>query len=319
MKAIIQHRYGSTDTLALNDIDRPAPGRGQVLVRVRAAGIGPDVSHLMTGKPYLLRLMGFGLRRPRVAVRGRDVAGVVEAVGPGVSRLAPGEEVFGTCEGSLAEYAVAEEGLLARKPTNLSFEEAAAVPISGGTALQGLRDVHKGQRVLIIGAGGGVGTFAVQIAASRGARVTGVCGPAKLDMVRSLGAERVIDYTAEDITAAGHHDFVLDTAGCRKLRHLRRALTPKGTLVIVGGENGGKWVGGIDRTLRAALWSPFVGQRLRGLISTERAEDFDELRELIESGAVAPVLGRTFPLEQAAEAIDHVHKGHTAGKVVVTV
>ncbi|WP_086819974.1 NAD(P)-dependent alcohol dehydrogenase [Allokutzneria sp. NRRL B-24872] len=319
MKAIVQHRYGSTETLALKEIDWPVPGPGQVLVRVRAAGIGPDVTHLMTGKPYLVRLMGFGLRRPKVAVRGRDVAGVVEAVGPGVSRLAPGEEVFGTCEGSLAEYAVADEGVLTRKPANLSFDQAAAVPISGGTALQGLHGVHKGQRVLVIGAGGGVGTFAVQIAASRGAHVTGVCGPAKLDMVRDLGAERVIDYTTEDITAAGHHDLVLDAAGCRTLRHLRRALRPKGTLVIVGGENGGNWLGGVDRTLRAALWSPFVGHQLRGLISKERAEDFDVLRELIEDGAVTPVLDRTFPLERAAEAIDHVHGGHTTGKVVVSV
>ncbi|MFB9905768.1 NAD(P)-dependent alcohol dehydrogenase [Allokutzneria oryzae] len=323
MKAIVQDRYGSTDVLRLNDIAKPVPGDGEVLVRVRAAGVDPGVWHLMTGLPYALRVMGYGVRVPKVRVRGRDVAGSVEAVGRNVTRFKPGDEVFGTCEGSFAEYVCAREDRLALKPVNLTFEQAAAVPISAVSALQGLRDagqIQRGHKVLVIGAAGGVGAFAVQLAKMFGADVTGVCSTSKLELVRSLGADEVIDYTREDfVDGVRHFDLVLDTAGNRSLSHLRRALTPKGTLVIVGGEGGGRWFGGTDRVLRALLLAPFVSQRLRGLVSTERAEDFQLLREIIESGEVAPVIDRTYPLHEAGEAIQYVHKGHTCGKVVVTV
>jgi NADPH:quinone reductase-like Zn-dependent oxidoreductase len=238
-KAIVQDRYGSPDVLELKEIERPSVGEQDVLVRVHAAGVEQGVWHLMAGLPYLVRVMGFGLRAPKIPVRGMDVAGVVEAVGGSVTGLRPGDEVFGTCDGSFAEYARTEEERLAPKPANLSFEQAAAVPISGCTALQGLRDsgeLRAGQRALIVGAGGGVGTFAIQLARAFGAEVTGVCSTAKLDLVRSLGADAVIDYTREDFTEGGEqYDLILDTAGRRKLSDLRRALTRRGTLVIVGG------------------------------------------------------------------------------------
>jgi NADPH:quinone reductase-like Zn-dependent oxidoreductase len=321
MQAIIQDRYGSAGILELARVDLPAPKDNQVLVRVHAAGVDPGVWHLMTGLPYPLRL-GFGLRRPRTRVRGRDVAGRVEAVGAKVTRFQPGDELFGTCEGSFAEYACVREGRAAHKPANLTFEQAAAVPISGQTALQGLRDVGKvraGQRVLVIGAAGGVGSFAVQLAKAFGAEVTGVCSTTKVELVRSIGADEVIDYTRDDFTAMGRRwDLILDTAGNRPLARLRRALTAKGTLVIIGGD-GGRWLGGLDRGLRAVLLSPFVGQRLRVPISTEHARDLEALRDLIEAGKVTPVLDRTYPLPEAPEAIRYLEQGHPRGKVVVTV
>lgn len=325
MKAIVQERYGSADVLELRDIDRPAIGADEALVRVRAAGVDPGVWHLMTGKPYLVRAMGFGLRHPKVTVRGRDLAGVVEAVGPGVTRFRPGDEVYGTCErGSFAEYAATPQRLLAAKPAGISFEQAAVTPISAVTALQAVRDcarVRQGRRVMVIGAAGGVGSFAVQIAKAYGAQVTGVCSGAKADLVRSLGATGVIDYTREEIDRDGpRHDVVIDTAGNRPLRLLRRAMTPRGTLVLVGGERGGgRVLGGFDRQLRAPLVSMFVGQRLRGLIAKERAEDLEAVSRLIGSGAVTPVIDRTYALAAVPEAIRYLEKGHVAGKVVITI
>lgn len=319
MKAIAQDVYGDVDVLELRDIAQPVPGPDEVLLRVPDAGVDPGVWHLMTGLPYLIR-PAFGLRAPKTRVRGRDVAGRVESVGANVIRFRPGDEVFGTCEGSFAEYACARADRLAVKPANLTFEQAAAVPISALTALQGLRGrVRPGNQVLIIGAGGGVGTFAVQLAKSDGAHVTGVCGPSKVDLVRSLGAD-VIDYTREDFAdRAGRYDLILDMVGNRALSHLRRALAPRGTLVIAGGEEGGHWLGGIDRMLRALLLSPFVRHRLRGLISTENADDLQVLRELIEGGKLTPIIDRTFTLAEVPDAIRHVHNGHSAGKVVVTI
>ncbi|CCQ47727.1 alcohol dehydrogenase GroES-like domain protein [Pseudarthrobacter siccitolerans] len=268
MKAIVQDVYGSADVLELRDIARPGPRDGEVLIRVRAAGVDQGVWHLMAGLPYLIRLFGYGLKKPKVPVRGREVAGVVEAVGGGVTRFAPGDEVFGTCEGSFAEYACAEEDKAARKPGGLSFEEAAAAPISGVTALQAVRDagqVTVGQKVLVLGAGGGVGSFAVQLAKAFGADVTGVCSTGKVELVRSLGADAVIDYTTTDIAGAGKlYDVILDTAGNRPLSLLRRLLVPKGTLVIIGGENGGKLTGGFQRSLGAPLASLFLGPEVQG-------------------------------------------------------
>ncbi|MCO1578339.1 NAD(P)-dependent alcohol dehydrogenase [Crossiella sp. SN42] len=322
MKAITQDRYGSTDVLAFKDIPIPEPGADEVLLRVRAAGVGPDVWHLMTGLPYLVRLAGFGLRRPKVAVRGRDVAGVVESVGAGVTGFRAGDAVFGTSAGSFAEYACARADQLAVKPANLSFEQAAAMPVSGGTALQGLRDlgqVRAGQQVLVTGAGGGVGSFAVQLAKEFGARVTGVCGPSRTELVRSLGADRVIDRSTADFVDGTRYDLVLDTAGGQPLAQLRRALTPGGTLVIVGSEGAGRWFGGTDRVLRAALLSPLIGQRLRGLFSSERGADFAFLAGLAGEGKLTPVLDRVFPLAEAAKAIQYVHEGHPLGKVVISI
>jgi NADPH:quinone reductase-like Zn-dependent oxidoreductase len=325
MKAIVQDVYGSADVLELREVDRPSVGQDEVLVRVCAAGVDPGVWHLMTGEPYLVRAMGFGLRRPKVAVRGRDLAGVVETVGARVTRFRPGDEVYGTCEGgSFAEYASAPEQRLAPKPANVSFEQAAVTPISGVTALQGVRDcgrVQPGQQVMVIGAAGGVGSFAVQIAKAFGATVTGVCSTAKADLVRSLGADGVIDYTRDEVDRDGaRYDIVIDTAGNRPLSLLRRAMTPHATLVLVGGEHGGGRVfGGFDRQFRAPLVSMFVKQRLRGLIAKERAEDLQTLTGLIESGVITPVIDRTYALAEAPDAIRYLAEGHAAGKVVITV
>lgn len=323
MKAIVQDIYGSPDVLELKDIDKPVVGDDDVLVRVHAAGVDPGAWHLMTGLPYLVRIMGCGLRKPKTRVRGTDVAGRVEAVGKAVTQLQPGDEVFGACDGSFAEYACSREDKLVPKPANLTFEQAAAVPTFACTALQGLRDagnVEPGQRVLIIGAAGGVGTFAVQIAKAFGAEVTGVCSTTKTDLVRSIGADHAIDYTREDFAdGRQHYDVILDTAGNRSLSHLRRALTPKGTLVIIGGEGGGRWFGGTDRQLRALMLSPFVRQKLRPLFSMERKEDLHFLKELIEAGQVTPVIDRTYPLSKVPEALRYLEEAHTRGKVVVTV
>jgi len=324
MKAIVQDAYGSADVLELREIARPTIGTDDVLVQVRAAGVDPGVWHLMSGEPYLVRTIG-GLRKPKVPARGRDLAGVVAAAGAAVTRFRVGDEVWGTCEsGSFAEYATARQRRLAPKPAGISFEEAAVTPISGVTALQAVRDsggVQPGQRVMVIGAAGGVGSFAVQIATAFGSTVTGVCSPSKIELVRSLGAEEVIDYTRDEIDRDGaRYDVIIDTAGNRRLRVLRRVLTPRGTLVLVGGEHGGgRLLGGFDRQLRAPLLSLFVGQRLRGLAARERAEDLEEVGRLIESGAVRPVIDRTYALADAADAIRYLHEGHVAGKVVVTI
>ena len=324
MKAIVQDTYGSPDVLELRDVDMPAPKDDEVLLRVHAAGVGPDVWHLMTGLPYLMRVMGYGLRKPKTRVRGWDVAGRVESVGKDVTRFRVGDEVYGTCHGSFAEYASAPAGKIAPKPANLDFEQAAAVPISAQTALQGLRDaarVKPGDRALIIGAAGGVGTFAVQIAKAFGADVTGVCSTTKVGLVRSIGADEVIDYTSEDFAAGGpRYDVILDTAGNRTVSHLRRALNARGTLVIVGGEGGGRWFGGFDRqVLRAPITSAVVSQKLIGLTSKEASEDLVALTELIEAGKVTPVIEKTYPLSGAPEAIRHLAEGHARGKLVLTV
>jgi NADPH:quinone reductase-like Zn-dependent oxidoreductase len=325
MKAIVQDVYGSADVLELRDVDRPAPGAGQVLVEVRAAGVDPGVWHMMTGVPYLMRVIGFGFRRPKVPVRGLALAGVVTAAGAGAGSFQPGDEVYGTCEsGSFAEYAVARQDRLVIKPASLSFEQAAALPVSALTALQAVRaqaDVRAGQRVLITGAGGGIGTFAVQIAKSLGAQVTGVCGPAKADLVRSLGADEVIDYTRDEIDHGGaRYDVIVDVAGNRPLSLLRRALVPRGTLVLVGGDRYDRPVlTGIGRQLRAPILSLFARQRLRTRLARETAADYAALGQLAESGALTPVIDRTYPLADAAAAIRHIASGHATGKSIVTI
>ena len=279
----------------------------------------------MTGLPYLIRIVvpDLGLRAPKTRVRGMDVAGRVEAVGTGVTRFQPGDEVMGICKGSFAEFAIARPDKLAPKPANLTFEQAATVPISGLAALQAVRDkgqVQPGQRVLVIGAAGAVGTFAVQIAKAFGAHVTGVCSTSKVDLVRSLGADEVIDYTREDFAENGHrYDAILDTAGARSVSRLRRSITPKGALVIVGSEGGGRWFGGFGRNLRAQMLSPFVSQRLGLFASKENGEDLVVLKELIEAGKVTPVIGATFPLSKVPEAMRHLEAGHARGKIVITV
>lgn len=323
MTAIVQDQYGEAeDVLSLAEIDRPRIGDDEVLIRVHAAGVDRGVWHIMAGLPYPIRLAGYGFRAPRTRVRGREVAGRVEAVGKDVTGFAPGEDVYGIGEGAFAEYATAKHDKIAPKPNNLTFAQAAAAPISALTALQGLRDsgrVRPGQKVLVIGASGGVGTFAVQIAKAFGAEVTGVCGTTKIDLVRSLGAEHVIDYTREDITNHGQrYDVILDTGGHRSLTHLRRALTPHGTLVIVGSETGGRWLGGFDRSLRAPVLSRFTGQKLTALVNSENAQDLIALTELIESGKVTPAVDRTYPLSETAAAVQHMVEGRARGKIVIT-
>ncbi len=323
MKAITQDEYGPAEVLRLTETELPVTGDDEVLVRVRAASVHLGDWHLMTGVPYLTRLFGFGLRRPRARVRGTAFAGTVERVGARVSGLRPGDEVFGTCDGAFAEYARARPAQLAPKPAGLGFEQAAAVPVSAVAALQGLRDsgrLRSGQHVLVVGAAGGVGTYAVQLAKALGAEVTGVCSTTKLELVRSIGADHVIDYTREDFAAgARRYDLVLDTAGGRPLSVLRRALTARGTLVIVGAEQGGRWLQGTDRQLRALLLSPFVGQRLRGLVSTDSRADLVVLTGHIEAGRVTPVIDRTYPLAEVPDAVRHLAGGHARGKVVITV
>jgi NADPH:quinone reductase-like Zn-dependent oxidoreductase len=323
MKAIVQDEYGSPDVLELRDIDLPECTDDEVLVRVRAAGVGRDVWHVMAGLPYPIRLAGYGLRAPKNPVIGSDVAGVVEAVGKDVTRFQPGDEVFGIGKGSYAEYVCALEDKLAPKPENLTFEQAAVVAIMGSTALQALRDhgkVRQGQEVLIIGASGGVGTFAVQIAKAFGAVVAGVCSTKKVEMVRSIGADRVIDYTQEDFAAGDQrYDLIVDIGGNSSLARLRRALAPRGTLVITGGEGGGRWLGGTDRQLRALALSPFVSQKLATFVASENHEDLLVLKELIESGKITPVIDRSYPLSEVPEAIRYLEAGHARGKVVISV
>jgi len=323
MKAIVQDVYGNSEVLQLREIPLPTPGEKEVLIRVRAAGVDQGVWHLMTGRPYLIRLFGFGLKKPKVPVRGREVAGVVEGVGAGVTRFQPGDEVFGTCEGSFAEFVCAKEKFVAAKPTNLTFEEAAVAPISAVTALQAVRDagqVSTGQKVLIIGAGGGVGSFAVQVAKAFGAEVTGVCSTGKVELVRSLGADHVIDYTRDDFSRAGlQYDVILDTAGNRPLSVLRKALTPRGTLVIVGGEGGGNLTGGFERSMGAPLVSMFSGQKFKGLVSTENYRDLEAVTTLIEAGSVKPAVDKVYALADAPAAVEYMHEGRSRGKVVVSI
>lgn len=324
MKAVVQDRYGAADVLRLTDVPKPAVGEDGVLLRVHAAGLDPGVWHVMAGLPYLLRVMGYGLRGPRERIRGTDVAGRVEAVGPNVTAFQPGDEVFGTSPGSFAEYASTHHDNLAPRPANLSLEQAAAVPVSARTALHALRDrarVQPKQKVLITGAGGGVGTFAVQLARSFHAEVTAVSSAGKADHVLTAGAHHVIDYAQEDFTDGRRRfDVILDCAGRTSLSRLRRALTPRGTLVIVGGEGGGRWLGGFDRSiLRAPLLSPFVGQRLLSVVPRQRRQDLLDLKDLSERGAFTPVIDRTYPLSEVPEAVRYLREGQVRGKVVITV
>jgi NADPH:quinone reductase-like Zn-dependent oxidoreductase len=323
MKAIVRDTYGSPDVLELRDIEKPVVRKDEVLVRVHAAGLDQGVCHIMAGLPYPIRLAGYGLRAPKTPVLGGDVAGVVEAVGDVVTRFQPGDEVFGIGEGSYAEYSRAREDKLALKPANLTFEQAAVIAVSGLPALQGLRDhgkVRPRQKVLIIGASGGVGTYAVQLAKAFGAEVTGVCSTTKVEMVRSIGADHVIDYTLDDFAEGNQpYHLILDIGGRSSLSRLRRALIPKGTLVIVGGETDGRWLGGTDRQLRAHLLSPFVGQKLGTFVSRENHRDMIVLKELIEAGQTTPVIDRAYPLGEVPEAIRYMRNGHARGKVVITV
>jgi NADPH:quinone reductase-like Zn-dependent oxidoreductase len=315
VKAIVNQRYGSPDGLELREVDVPEIGEDEVLVRVRAASVNPYDWHMMRGHPYFVRLMT-GVRRPSAPGLGADMAGVVEAVGPSVTRLQPGDEVFGAGEGSFAELAKATEARLAPKPSRLSFEQAAAVPIAGCTALQAVRDrggVREGQRVVVNGAAGGIGTFAVQIGSKLGAEVTGVCSTRNVELVRSLGADRVVDYTRDDFTRDGPYDVILDTVGNRSLRALRRALTPTGTLVAVGGGTG-RLLGGLGSALGLSVLSRFVDQRLLWFLARVRERDLTWVAE-----AVTPVVDRTYPLADTAEALRYVETGHARGKVVIAV
>jgi NADPH:quinone reductase-like Zn-dependent oxidoreductase len=324
MQAVVQDCYGEAgEVLRLEHVDRPAMGDGDVLLQVHAAGVDRGVWHLMTGLPYPVRLAGYGVRAPKTRIRGRDVAGRVEAIGKDVTTFQVGDEVFGIAEGAFAEYACAKPGKLAHRPQNLTAIQAAAVSVSALTALQAVRDhgrVQAGQKVLVIGASGGVGTYAVQIAKAFGAEVTGVCSTTKMDLVESIGADHVIDYTRAGIADGVHrYDVILDTGGNRPLRQLRDALAPRGSLVIVGGETGGRWLGGFDRALRAPVVSRFVGQQLAAVMCSENAADLVVLGELIESGKVTPVIDRTYPLSETAAAIGYMQEGRARGKVVIDV
>jgi 2-desacetyl-2-hydroxyethyl bacteriochlorophyllide A dehydrogenase len=322
MRAIVQDVYGSADRLRLSQIEKPVIAADEVLVQVRAAGVDRGTCHLMRGEPYLMRILGFGFRGPKNRVPGLDVAGTVVAVGADVTRFKVGDEVFGIGRGSFAEYAAAREGKLVRKPAGLSFEQAAVIAVSGLAALQGLRAgrIEAGQKVLIIGASGGVGTYAVQLAKAFGAKVTGVASTAKAGLVRSIGADEVIDYTREDFAdGRQHYDLILDIGGNSRLSRLRRALTPRGTLVIAGGE-GAKWTG-VGRQLSALMLSPVVSQRLTMYISStnKRQADLEALRQHIEAGHVTAIVGKTYPLPDVPEAIRHLESGRAQGKIAITV
>ena len=321
-RAIVQDTYGSADVLRLALVPRPDVADNEVLLQVNAAGLDRGAWHLMTGRPYLLRL-AFGLRRPRNPIIGHEVAGTVVSVGAAVTRFAEGDQVYGIGKGTFAEFSVAREDRLARKPVNISFEQAAAVGVSALTALQGLRDVghlEPCQKVLVIGASGGVGSYAVQLAKVFGAEVTGVASTTKLDLVRSLGADHVIDYTREDFGEGQHrYDLILDIGGNPSLSRLRRALTPTGTVVLTGGEEGDEWTGGMGRVLRARLLSVFVRQRLTNFIGKERASDLETLTELIEAGKVTPSIDHVYALERAPEAMRDLEAGLVRGKVAITI
>ena len=335
MKAIVQDRYGSPDVLKLREIDEPSVGDDQVLVRVRAASVHADVWHVMRGVPYVLRIMGAGLRRPKDLVPGTDLAGIVEAVGRNVTRFQPGDEVFGQSlvanlwrhGGAFAEYAAVREARFERKPAGLTFEQSAAVPTSGSLAVQGVRDegrIQAGQHALINGAGGAVGTFAVQLAKAYGANVTAVDAPGKLDMLRSIGADRVVDYTQEDFTRGGErYDVILDIAGNHPWPDIRRALTPEGTFVLIGhdhyGGSGHRWFGSLGRFAKLIVISPFVPQLHPFRGAKDPGDRLVVMKELIEAGKITPVIDRTFPLSEVPEAIRYLESGQARGKVVITV
>ncbi len=326
MKAIVRDNYGPPDVLELRDIDKPEPGDAGVLLRVHATSVNPADWHILRGDPYIARLQ-LGLRNPKDRVLGCDVAGQVEGVGKNVTMLQPGDEVFGSPFmhgfGAFAEHLRISEDLLAPKPTTLSFEQAATVPLAASTALQGLRDhgrIEPGQRVLIIGASGGVGTFAVQIAKSFDAEVTGVCSTRNVDIARSLGADHVIDYTEEDFTRSGQqYDLIFQLAGTRSPSECRSALTSNGTLVISSGESEGRWIGPVDRVIKALVLSALVSQKMVSFTVKPNKEDLQFLRQLIETGKLAPVIDRTYPLAEVPEAIRYLEEGRARGKVVITV
>lgn len=323
MQAAVQRRYGSIEDVQVMESESPTLQQGEVLVRVRAAGIDRGVLHLMTGRPYVVRLAGYGLGRPKSPVLGTDLAGVVSRVGAGVTRLRPGDEVLGIGRGTLAEFAAASESKLTLRPAPLTSEAAGALATSGLTALQAVRDharIVSGHEVLVMGASGGVGSYAVQIAKALDAVVTGVCSTTKVDLVSSIGADRVIDYSRGEVPdGRQRYDAIIDIGGNAPLSSLRKALRPEGTLVIVGGDTGGRWLGGADRQLRALLISGFVGQRLTSFICKENQDDLRVLTGLVAEGKLHPVLDRTFPLGDTAKALRHVADGRARGKVVVTV
>ncbi len=321
MKAIVYHHYGPPDVLEWAEIEKPAAGNNEVLVRVRAASANPLDWHFLRGTPYFVRAQA-GLRRPKIIRLGVDLAGQVEAVGKNVTQFQPGDEVFGASRGAFAEYVCASADALALKPVNLTFEQAAAVPVAGFTAMQGLRDkgrIQPAQKILINGAAGGVGTFAVQIAKSFGADVTGVCSTRNVELVRSIGADQVIDYTQEDFTRSGQrYALIFDSVGNQPLSACRRALTPAGTLVLVGGPDKGRWLGPMTRMLKAAVLSRFVSQNLVPLLAHFRKDDLVVMRELLEAGKVTPVIDRCYPLREVPEAIRYLEEGHARGKVIIT-
>jgi NADPH:quinone reductase-like Zn-dependent oxidoreductase len=326
MKAVVYTNYGSPDVLEIRDIKKPVPNDDQVLIKVRTASINPLDWHFMEGTPYIMRAIGVGLRKPKDPRLGVDYAGTVEAVGKNVTQFKPGDEVLGGKSGAFAEYVCARaDRAIVLKPANITFEQAASVPIAAITALQGLRDkgkIQPGQKVLINGASGGVGTFAVQIAKSFGADVTGVCSTRNLDMVRSLGADHVIDYTKEDFTKNGQrYDLILDNVGTQPLSGFRRVLNPNGILVMIGGggPNDGGLIGPLGRPVKALLLSPFVSQKMGMLMAELNKKDLTILGDLMQSGKVTPVIDRTYPLSQIAEAIRYLEQGHARGKVVITV
>ena len=321
MRAVLQHHYGTAEVLQLGRAPRPVIGDHDLLIEVRAAGLDRGTEHLITGKPYAMRL-AIGMTRPRNPVPGRDVAGTVADIGAAVTRFAVGDEVYGVAPGSFAEYAVARQSQIARKPANLSFTEAAVVPVSAATALRALVDVGRveaGQSVLVVGASGGVGTYAVQLAKAFGAEVTGVCSTAKTDLIASLGADHVLDYTRDDFAdGSAHYDLILDIGGNPSLSRLRRALRPRGTAVFIGGENAGALIG-MGRQLRGVLLSVFLTQRLVLLATKERAIDYDRLTDLIEAGQLVPSIDRTYPLEDVPLAVRQLEAGQVRGKLAITV
>jgi NADPH:quinone reductase-like Zn-dependent oxidoreductase len=323
MRAIVQRSYGSADNLELEIIDRPTIGPNEVLIEVHAAGVDQGTAHLMTGTPYVVRLAGLGLTKPKQPIMGFDVAGQVVAIGSAVTRFAVGDEVFGIARGSFADYAAADENKLASKPRNITFAQAAAATVSGITALQALTDIGKiqpEQHVLILGASGGVGTYTVQLAKALGAEVTAVDSTAKLDLAVSLGADHVVDYTRDNfVDTATKYDLIIDAGGRNSLSRLRRVLTPRGTLVIVGGEGGNRLTGGVGRQLRAVLLSPFVKQRLTMFITKEQHSSIEQLGQFIESGDVVPSIGQRFSLKETAEAFRQMEAGTIQGNSVVIV
>jgi NADPH:quinone reductase-like Zn-dependent oxidoreductase len=322
MKAIVYHDYGSPDVLQLQEIEKPVAADNEVLIKVRAASVNPLDWHFMRGTPYIVRIVMTGLSKPKNPRLGVDVAGQVEAVGSTVTHLKPGDEVFGTCRGAFAEYVCTSQSNLVIKPNNVTFEQAAAIPIAAFTALQGLRDkgkIQPGHKVLVNGASGGIGTFAVQIAKSFGAEVTGVCSTRNADMVRSIGADRVIDYTQEDFTKSKQrYDLIFDAVGNHSLSARRRVLSPKGICVMAGGPSG-RWQMGLANTIKALVWSQFSNRKLTGLLAKSTKEDLTILQNLMETGKVTPVIDRHYSLSEVPEAIRYLEEGHARGKVVITV